>query len=308
MQKKFLMNNKFKVSICVPAYEQPKNLQKCLESIEIQSFKDFEVIITDDSKSNDLKVVVDSFSNKLNIKYFKNTPSLGSPENWNESIRHATGKYIKILHHDDYFIYENSLEKMVKLLDENPNSKVLFCSSRHVDNSYTYHSSHILNLKNMQKVKDNPQILFLGNLIGAPSIMMYHRDINIYFDKRMKWLVDIDFYIRILTNNNFVYIKEELVNINIGEENRVTYICENDKNINIYEHMILLDKLELSFLPLSFKIYLLKIFFKFDINSVQELTQFGGLQYQNDLKKILFISKLLKPFFKVYKKLLYAIK
>lgn len=297
-----------KVSICIPAYEQPKNLQKCLESIEMQSFQDLEVIITDDSKSDVLKVVVDSFLVKLNIKYFKNTPSLGSPENWNKSIRHAVGKYIKILHHDDYFTDANSLEKMVRLLDENPDSKILFCSSRHVDNRYNYHSSHILNHKSMQKVKDNPKILFLGNLIGAPSIMMYHRDINIYFDKRMKWLVDLDFYIRVLKDTSFVYIQEELVSINIGEENRVTYICENNKNINIYEHIILLDKLEFFSLPLSFKVFFLKMFLKFEINSVKELTQFGGLKYQNEFKKIVLISKVLKPFYKFYRRLLNAIK
>jgi len=297
-----------KVSICIPAYEQPRNLQKCLESIEMQSFKDLEVIVTDDSKSNDLKIVVDSFLGRLNIKYFKNTPSLGSPENWNESIRHAIGKYIKILHHDDYFTDANSLEKMVKLLDENSDSKIVFCSSRHVDNRYNYHSSHIPNHKSMQKVKNNPQILFLGNLIGAPSIMMYHRDINIYFDKRMKWLVDLDFYIRVLKDNNFVYVQEELVSINIGEENRVTYICENDKNINIYEHIILLDKLEFSSLPFSFKFYLLKMFLRFQIKSIQELTQLGGLRYQNDFKSILLIANILEPFYRFNQRVLNAIK
>jgi len=292
------MMDKVQVSICIPAYEQPNNLQKCLESLEMQSFKDFEVIVTDDSKSNDLKVVVDSFLDKLNIKYFKNPVSLGSPENWNESIRHAIGKYIKILHHDDYFTDANSLEKMVKLLDENPDSKILFCSSRHVDSRYNYHSSHILDHKSMQKVKKNPQTLFSGNIIGAPSIMMYHRDIEIYFDKRMKWLVDIDFYIKVLRNNDFVYTKDELVNINVAEGGRVTHVCATDRDVNIREYILLFNKLSTTGASISYVWFFVKLFLKFDIRSESELRDIAYDGILNPrLRLPLRIASVLRPLF-----------
>lgn len=294
-----------KVSICIPAYEQPKNLEKCLESISIQNFKDFEVIVTDDSKSDELIPIIDYFRNNINIKYYRNSPSKGSPENWNESIRYAKGKYIKILHHDDYFFKSDSLEKMVNLLENNPQNKILFCSSRHVDSSYNYYSSHILTEDNMNKIKNEPQILFLGNLIGAPSIMMYHRDIEIYFDKRMKWLVDLDFYIRILKDVNFVYTQDELVCINIGEENRVTYQCENDKYINIYEHILLLEKLEFKIIPLKYKVYLIKLFLKFNIKTLNE---FKYERYLKELKIILLIVNILNPIYHMYKKVRSGIK
>ena len=288
-----------KVSICIPAYEQSDNLNKCLQSIEMQTFKDFEIIITDDSKSNEILNIVNSFKDKVSIKYYKNVPAKGSPENWNESIKHAIGKYIKILHHDDYFYKEDSLEKLVGLLDENPESKVVFCSSRHVDSSYKSVSSHILKKENMLKVSDNPNILFMRNLIGAPSIMMYHRDVNIYFDKRMKWLVDLDFYIQILKKNSFVYTKEELVCINIIEENRITYQCRNNKEINIYEHIILLNKLGFDKLPVIYKYYLFKLFIRFDFKSFDEIKKFELIRKKNDFKILFFIVKLLSPIYKL---------
>lgn len=297
------MNNKLEVSICIPSYEQPKNLQKCLESIEIQTFKDFEVIITDDSRSDDLKYIVDVFNKKFKIKYIKNSHPLGSPENWNESIRNALGKYIKILHHDDYFTKEESLEMMVSLMEKDPKNKVLFCSSRHVDNLFNYHSSHIISDIDMNKIQKNPNILFLGNLIGAPSVMMYHKDIKIYFDTRMKWLVDLDFYIKVLNNNKFVYITEELVSINIGEENRVTYQCENDKRINLYEHIILLEKLNFNRLPLSFKYFIAKLLLKFDVKSIEELNSISNSRFSDEFSKILFFSKIVKPFYNLLKRL-----
>lgn len=297
-----------KVSICIPTYEQPENLKKCLESIELQTFKNFEVIITDDSKSDNLLSVVNAFKRKINIKYYKNSLAKGSPENWNESLRYAKGKYIKILHHDDYFTFNDSLEKMVKLLDENPKNKILFCSSKHVNSDFKYHSSHILNHQNMEKIKYNPNILFFGNLIGAPSVMMYHNGINLAFDQRMKWLVDIDFYIRILKENNFTYTKEELISINLGEENRVTYQCENDKEVNLYEHMILFEKLNLQKIPFQFKFFFIVFYLKFDIKTYNEIDKFNVNCYGNDFKQIFAIVSLLRPIYKIYKRFRYVVK
>ena len=292
----------YKVSICIPAYEQPKNLYQCLKSIEMQTYKDFEVIITDDSASDKLISIIDGFRDKIHIQYYRNLPAKGSPKNWNESIKYARGKYIKILHHDDFFYKEDSLEKLVDLLDSNPSNKVLFCSSRHVDSSFEYHSSHILSDDNMSKIRNNPQKLFFGNLIGAPSIMMYHRDLNIYFDVRMKWLVDLDFYIRILEKNSFVYTTEELICINIGEENRVTYQCQNNRHINLYEHLLLLKKLSLKTLSLDFRFYLIKLFLKFDVRTFDDVKKLGYKDHINDFKVIFFIVNFLNPIYQVYKK------
>ena len=83
-----------KVSICIPAYEQPHNLDTCLKSILNQVFTDYEVIVTDDSKTNILASIVDKYKDKIDIRYIRNTRSKGSPENWNEAIKLATGKYI----------------------------------------------------------------------------------------------------------------------------------------------------------------------------------------------------------------------
>ncbi|MCX7010103.1 MAG: glycosyltransferase, partial [Kiritimatiellaeota bacterium] len=38
-----------KVSICIPAYQQPQGLARALQSLLEQDFRDYEVIVTDDS-------------------------------------------------------------------------------------------------------------------------------------------------------------------------------------------------------------------------------------------------------------------
>ena len=107
-----------KVSICIPAYNRPDTLRRCLKSIAGQSFRDFEVIITDDSLTDNVEKAVNEFRDMLAIRYYKNNVRLGSPKNWNSAVRRANGKYIKIIHHDDWFSTENSLSIYVNEIIE----------------------------------------------------------------------------------------------------------------------------------------------------------------------------------------------
>src|ERR1035437_5752376 len=101
------------ISICVPAYKQTEFLKKNLDSIVIQTFTDYEVIITDDTADDSVEKLVNEYRNKFGIKlhYYKNVPALGSPKNWNAGITHASGTWIKIMHHDDWFADKDSLQK-----------------------------------------------------------------------------------------------------------------------------------------------------------------------------------------------------
>ena len=91
------MEQEIIVSICIPAYKRADFLERCLDSILQQSFQQYEIVITDDSPTDELK----SLSGKdERIVYVKNEQPLGSPANWNKAISLARGKYIKIMHHD----------------------------------------------------------------------------------------------------------------------------------------------------------------------------------------------------------------
>jgi len=117
-----------KVSILIPAYNQPQYLRDALTSIKYQTFKDFEVIITDDSCDNSMESIVDEYP-ELDIKYYKNPVRLGSPRNWNEAIGKSSGEYIKFLHHDDWFTNTDGLQLFVQALDDNPQADFAFSCS-----------------------------------------------------------------------------------------------------------------------------------------------------------------------------------
>jgi len=106
------------VSICIPAFNQPDYLKRLLESIFIQTFNNYEIVITDDSNNDKISKLVEFYSD-IRVHYYKNSKSLGSPNNWNFALQCATGKYIKIMHHDDWFKDEFSLENFVNSIEEN---------------------------------------------------------------------------------------------------------------------------------------------------------------------------------------------
>ena len=68
-----------KVSICIPAYKQLAILRKVLDSILIQSFENYEVIISDDSPDYGVELLIGEFDFKGRLKYSRNQTALGSP-------------------------------------------------------------------------------------------------------------------------------------------------------------------------------------------------------------------------------------
>lgn len=230
-----------KVSICVPTYNQTKILKKTIDSILSQTYSDYEIVITDDSNSNIVSDFISGFQHCDKIKYFKNNFPLGSPENWNEAIKKSKGEYIKILHHDDWFTFDESLSEFVQILDNNPlidfaysSSHALFETGEMLTNSVTE--------KQLDYVKTNPLSLFSGNTIGAPSAVIFRKKNNMLFDCNLKWLVDIDYYIRYINTNNNIGANVKPLVTTFAANDRITNSCFNNKQIEIYEYFYLLEK------------------------------------------------------------------
>lgn len=237
------MQSQKAISICIPAYQRIAYLQRLLDSICVQSFIDFEVVITDDSPDDTVEQLCKSYSNKFNLFYCRNSPKLGTPENWNEAIRHAKGEWIKLMHDDDWFASPDSLQKLYNLTKTSSNIGFVFCGSTIIENNSIVRTENISRFREKLLRKD-PQNLFFRNFIGPPSVIMHRNDQMIWYDKRMKWLVDVDFYIRYLLHDPvFSFTREYLINVGFNE-GQVTRQVFSNKEIVIPENLQLLGKLD----------------------------------------------------------------
>lgn len=292
------------VSICIPTYNYTPLFKRCLESVLIQDFNDYEIIVSDDSDDDTTKNYVEGL--KLNsLKYYRNKPGLGSPLNWNNCLMHAERKYVKIMHHDDYFASSSALSKFVHALENNPKASFAFCYS-HIyfknQNNYFVHRQTSTQLKRLDA---SPHFLFYRNVIGAPSVTFFKSDMAILFNKHYKWLVDVEFYIRYFkAHPGFVAIPEALVTIVDGEEGQATTSVSKNRRLVISENLNLFSTIYSSKLDQK-KSYLFfqELFLSFDINNYEALSsevaipenlQDFMLQTFRDLKKNTLLKKLKK--------------
>lgn len=228
------------ISICIPAYKNVAYLRRLLHSIAMQTFNDFEVIITDDSNDNSVNNFINTLKWNFLVYYFKNERILGSPQNWNAATSHAKGKWIKIMHHDDWFSSENSLATFVKEIRMYSGRNFFFCAYENIYENGRKKKIAPPAKMIRQLIFRNPAALLSGNIIGPPSTTIY-RNKNILYDKNLKWIVDLDFYIRYLKNTEPCFINESLINVGIHEE-QVTKYSFLKPEIEIPEHLIVLNK------------------------------------------------------------------
>lgn len=238
-----------KVSICVPVYNNLEDVKRLLNSIEKQSYQDIEVIITDDSTNDEIMTYV---SEKSYVRYIKNTSRLGHIYNWNEAINNASGEYIKIMFSDDWFTFEDSLQKMVDLLDYNPHVSMAFCGSRQTmleddadklkRKSGAESFDRFAPLEYTIELHKDYRYLFISNQVGCPSATIYRRkkdNVANTFDEKSNWASDVFLYMDILKDNpNFVYTEEPLICVGMHANQYTEMFSERDLRIyNDYKYM-----------------------------------------------------------------------
>ncbi len=122
-----------KVSIIVPSYNYARYLGQRLESIERQTYRDFEVILLDDASTDDSLPMLERFAQEHHCQLVCNERNSGNVfKQWNKGLRLATGKYVWIAEADDY-ADERFLEILVGRLEQNPRCGVAQCNSLRVD-------------------------------------------------------------------------------------------------------------------------------------------------------------------------------
>lgn len=105
---------------------QEPHLREAIESILNQTFRDFELLILNDSPDNThLDEIIASYSDPR-IRYERNEQNMGITPSRNKMLELARGEYLAVFDHDDISLPER-LEKQVQYLDAHPETGV--CSS-----------------------------------------------------------------------------------------------------------------------------------------------------------------------------------
>ncbi len=213
------------LSVCIPCHEMKGYdgfLRQSFDSLAAQTFKDFEVIISNNSKGDGIKKICDDYAHRLHIRYFYNPPSrkYNQPINLNNAIRKAEGKLIKVLFLDDFLCRPDALQLMVNSFDlEKDNWLVTSC--KHTKDGETFFWEFI--------PKYNDKIHLGENTIGSPSVLMIKNENPIPFDENMSWAVDADYYKMCHAKFGLPKIVPEIcVVIRMHADQQTNTICNKD--------------------------------------------------------------------------------
>jgi glycosyltransferase involved in cell wall biosynthesis len=216
-------------------------LRRLLESIAVQSYTNYEIIVTDDSPDESVKQLVEEFAAQYPISYSKNIPAAGTPENWNIAIKKSKGEWIKIMHDDDWFAQPTSLKKFAEAT-ENSSCNFIFSACNNIFPASGKQVNEYLSGWRKEMLDNDPFNLFYLNVIGHPSTVMHRRDDRIFYDKQFKWVVDIDFYIRyMLEHKGYIYIPEMLINIG-SDDTQVSNSLYKNPLVELPEYFTMLAK------------------------------------------------------------------
>lgn len=112
------------INIIIPAYNCSSTLGRTLSSLVAQTDTSFEVIVVDDCSTEDIKSIIEDYTNKLNIIYIRNEQNLGCGMTRQVGIDNATQKFITFLDSDDLFM-PYTVETFNSIIEANPDTEYL---------------------------------------------------------------------------------------------------------------------------------------------------------------------------------------
>jgi len=117
-----------RISVGLPVFNGENYLEEALSSILVQTYQDFEIIISDNASTDKTAEICRAYADKdSRIRYFRNKENRGGADNFNRVFELASGEYFKWAAHDDLCAPE-FLEQCIEVLDREAN--VVLCYPR----------------------------------------------------------------------------------------------------------------------------------------------------------------------------------
>jgi len=222
------------ISICIPTYEMGGKghtfLEHSFSLLNAQTFKNFDVVVSDHSTGEDIKSVCDKYRLFFPISYYKNPSSRGSSSaNINYAMNKAQGDIIKILFQDDYLCDANALDLIHQKFEDNKVDWVVNGTVHTSDNTHFY---------NPIIPRYNSLIHLGNNTISSPSVLaMRNKDIN-YFDEKLIWLMDVEYYKRLYDKYGLPVVIDRILVVNRIWEGQVSHTKIDSELINQEEKYV----------------------------------------------------------------------
>jgi len=228
-------SNNVPVTVCMPVYNGSLYIRDAIRSVLNQTVMPQEIIISDSGSSDGSENIVREEARRAQANFIiLPTKTPGMVANWNSTIRAASGKYIKFLFQDD-LLHPNCLEEMVKVAecDErigfvfSPRELLVEPSAKGDEMTKWLLRYHNLSAVFGELKASQPGSLLLRsqellqepvNKIGEPTAVLVRtvlfREVGL-FNERMRQLVDMEMWIRLMATSYVGYISKALASVRV---------------------------------------------------------------------------------------------
>lgn len=222
-----------KVSVIIPVYNVYKYIDRCLESLVNQTFKDIEIIIVNDGSTDNIEEKLKKWSECDSRITVINNLNKGAAYSRNCGINNSKGEYVSFVDADDY-CHQDMIEKLYNALVLN-DADYVFCSffKMYFDGRVEEIKQDIT-LDKPTDLKHCKELLFkvdpnVWNKLYKKSLII---DNNIFFNEDVLKCHDVPFTASILTKaSKIVQITDSLYFYSVDRPNSITALF----NTVVYE-------------------------------------------------------------------------
>lgn len=208
------------VSILIPAHHH-RYLLKALQSAQAQTYKNIEIIVSDDSSTDEINRMIDHLDDP-SIHYTRCPQKNNGAENHIHLIKSCRGEYIKFLNDDD-ILHKTCVETMIHTLQKHPTIGLITSTRSFVDSDLNHLYDYEL-LKSNAIIERSYMIKLLylyGNIIGEPTTALFKKELiqNQHYPNIFKIFNhykfdglpgDIRLWLSILLQSDIIYLNKSL--------------------------------------------------------------------------------------------------
>ncbi|MEA3493441.1 MAG: glycosyltransferase [Candidatus Margulisiibacteriota bacterium] len=240
-----------KVSVIIPLYNGAKLIERTLDSVLAQTYKDYEIILVNDESPDNVGEVVNEYMEKHQETDFvyieQKNKGLGGARN--SGVRQASGEVIAILDQDDIW-YSDKLEITIQAFKNHPDIAIISHDLHdHKDGEISGIRKNGPGAKDMHRA-----LLYSGNLLSTPAVTFKKKimeDVGYFSESKLTYLCeDYDLWLRAAKAGHLFHFIPEILGGYTLHENNFTNSSREEmfqSVINIIDdHYCRLEKRKLS--------------------------------------------------------------
>jgi glycosyltransferase involved in cell wall biosynthesis len=237
----------FKFSIIIPNYNGGKFLQWCIESILVQKYNNYELIIVDWKSSDNSHKIIKKYTGEYKDIIWIQDKDVGISNAFNIWIKKSSGDFVLYLWSDDY-LYNDILEKINMFLNQ-----ILFFNQVSVDdvNIFCDSINYWSNMNRFEKREfstinfNKKNLLKFWTIVWLQNIFLNSKWLKKnLLDEDNKYSMDYEIYFRMLESKQLFFYLPEVSSINYQWDN----ISNRYADASFYETMKVAKKYAQNFL------------------------------------------------------------